>query len=61
MHMLVFMSRVWEVKLCVCVSDLLIAASFFARARLSANLFSADETDLYGEVSGLNFARCFVS
>ena len=45
----------------VCVSDLLIAASFFARARLSANLFSADETDLYGEVSGLNFARCFVS
>ena len=31
---------------CVCVSDLSIAASFFARVPLSANLFSANEPDL---------------
>jgi hypothetical protein len=44
-----------NVCVCVCVSNLSIAAS---RVPLSADLFSANESDLYGEVSGLNIARC---
>jgi len=36
----------------------LLRKFFFARIPFSANLFSANEPDLYGEVSGLNFGRC---
>jgi hypothetical protein len=46
------------VCVCVCVKSV----TCFSRVPLSAHLFSANGPDLYGEVSGLKFARrvCFL-
>jgi hypothetical protein len=46
------------VCVCVCVSDMSPDASFCPRVPLLAKLFGANEPDLYGEVSGLNFGSC---